>query len=241
MNDSRINLVHEGIKKRFVEFDSLKEEMDKFLESIDRTLSNKQADFSHQKHIHQQQTIERKGINERLQKQISDLSLKESSKQQQVTDAMKTLKENEEKVIKDDQERIELQDAVKQVEAEIKRLNQEAIKIQDELKSSNEAFDERMQSHLEVELVYGLFTGMRIEPLDDDEIKLSFFNLDPNDLERNFSVVVNVGGEKYQIGETNPALSREFLENAQLELNQHGRLSRFLKQVWSQFDSLVSS
>ncbi|KAI5962894.1 hypothetical protein KGF57_001333 [Candida theae] len=238
--ENKIDSACEGLQNRFMEFDSLKVELDQFLEGLDNALTNKQADFSHQKHVHQQQTIERKGVNDQLRKQISNLSSKETSKQQQVTDAMRSLKENEEKVVKDNQERNQLQEAVKEVEDEIKKLNQQAAKIHDELRSSNEAFEERMQSHLEVELVYGLFTGLRIEPIDDTQIKLGFFNLDPNNLERNFSVVVDVAGENYQIGETNPPLSREFLENAQLELNRHGRLSRFLKQVWSQFDLLAS-
>lgn len=240
MNDNRIQLAREGIQNKLNEYDALKVEMAKFLVIVDKTLSEKQAKFSHEAHIHRQQTIEQKSTNEELRRQLDALSSKESSVQQKANAVMKKLKENEAVVYKDCQETIELREKRSQINAQIEKLNEEKERVQVELESSFDAYDQRMQSHLNLALVYGLFSGMRIEPVNDDQIKLSFFNLDPNNLERNFSVVMNLGGEDYQIEETSPQLPRDFLENAQMELNQHRRLSRFLQQVWSQFDSLVS-
>lgn len=240
MNDNRIQLAREGIQNKLNEYDALKVEMAKFLVIVDKTLSEKQAKFSHEAHIHRQQTIEQKSTNEELRRQLDALSSKESSVQQKANAVMKKLKENEAVVYKDCQETIELREKRSQINAQIEKLNEEKERVQVELESSFDAYDQRMQSHLNLALVYGLFSGLRIEPVNDDQIKLSFFNLDPNNLERNFSVVMNLGGEDYQIEETSPQLPRDFLENAQKELNQHRRLSRFLQQVWSQFDSLVS-
>lgn len=240
MNDNRIQLAREGIQNKLNEYDALKVEMAKFLVIVDKTLSEKQAKFSHEAHIHRQQTIEQKSANEELRRQLDALSSKESSVQQKANTVMKKLKENEAVVYKDCQETIELREKRSQINAQIEKLNEEKERVQVELESSFDAYDQRMQSHLNLALVYGLFSGLRIEPVNDDQIKLSFFNLDPNNLERNFSVVMNLGGEDYQIEETSPQLPRDFLENAQKELNQHRRLSRFLQQVWSQFDSLVS-
>ncbi|CCG23458.1 hypothetical protein CORT_0D06210 [Candida orthopsilosis Co 90-125] len=240
MNDNRIQLAREGIQNKLNEYDALKVEMAKFLVIVDKTLSEKQAKFSQEAHIHRQQTIEQKSTNEELRRQLDALSPKESSVQQKANAVMKKLKENEAVVYKDCQETIELREKRSQINAQIEKLNEEKERVQVELESSFDAYDQRMQSHLNSALVYGLFSGMRIEPVNDDQIKLSFFNLDPNNLERNFSVVMNLGGEDYQIEETSPQLPRDFLENAQKELNQHRRLSRFLQQVWSQFDSLVS-
>lgn len=240
MNDNRIQLAREGIQNKLNEYDALKVEMAKFLVIVDKTLSEKQAKFSHEAHIHRQQTIEQKSANEELRRQLDALSSKESSVQQKANTVMKKLKENEAVVYKDCQETIELREKRSQINAQIEKLNEEKERVQVELESSFDAYDQRMQSHLNLALVYGLFSGLRIEPVNDDQIKLSFFNLDPNNLERNFSIVMNLGGEGYQIEETSPQLPRDFLENAQMELNQHRRLSRFLQQVWSQFDSLVS-
>ncbi|KAI5969902.1 SPC25 [Candida margitis] len=241
MNDSRTQLPYDGFKRKLTEFDALKVEMDKFLEDIDQKLTNKQAEFSHEAHIHKQITSELKSIDDDSRKKVSSLSAKELSVKQRLDEAMANLEIQGTKVRELEQDKNEFLETKKQLEAEIKRLNELIDRNRDELRSSDDAFEQRLQSCIGEALKYELFSGMRLEPLDNNQIQFIFFNLDPNDPDRKFSVVVDVGGESFLVGETLPQLSREFLDNAQLELNQHQQLARFLKQVWSQFNSLVSS
>ena len=130
MNDNRIQLAREGIQNKLNEYDALKVEMAKFLVIVDKTLSEKQAKFSHEAHIHRQQTIEQKSANEELRRQLDALSSKESSVQQKANAVMKKLKENEAVVYKDCQETIELREKRSQINAQIEKLNEEKERVQ---------------------------------------------------------------------------------------------------------------
>ncbi|KAK7676608.1 hypothetical protein QCA50_020422 [Cerrena zonata] len=81
-------------------------------------------------------------------------------------------------------------------------------------------------------------TQCAIEGIDKDKILIRFTHIDPSDLHREFSFVMDVSGKTYKVPTTSP-----FLPNLPIlldELNESRDIYSFIKQVRQAFEELVT-
>jgi len=76
-----------------------------------------------------------------------------------------------------------------------------------------------------------------IEGIADDQILIRFTHIDPSDLDREFSVVIDVSSRTYKVPTSTPFLPT--LPILVDELNRTRDLYNFIKQVWEAFDELT--
>jgi len=76
-----------------------------------------------------------------------------------------------------------------------------------------------------------------IEGIADDQILVRFTHIDPSDLDREFSVVIDVSNKTYKVPTSTPFLPT--LPILVDELNRTRDLYNFIKQVWEAFDELT--
>jgi len=76
-----------------------------------------------------------------------------------------------------------------------------------------------------------------IEGIADDQTLVRFTHIDPSDLDREFSLVIDVSNKTYKV-----PISTPFLPTLPIlvdELNRTRDLYNFIKQVWQAFDELT--
>ncbi|KAK7688032.1 hypothetical protein QCA50_008402 [Cerrena zonata] len=81
-------------------------------------------------------------------------------------------------------------------------------------------------------------TQCAIEGIDKDKILIRFTHIDPSDLHREFSFVIDVSAKTYKVPTTSP-----FLPNLPIlldELNESRDIYSFIKQVRQAFEELVT-
>ncbi|KAF9648531.1 hypothetical protein BDM02DRAFT_2240921 [Thelephora ganbajun] len=76
-----------------------------------------------------------------------------------------------------------------------------------------------------------------IEGIADDQILVRFTHIDPSDLDREFSLVIDVSSKTYKVPTSTPFLPT--LPILVDELNRTRDLYNFIKQVWEAFDELT--
>jgi len=76
-----------------------------------------------------------------------------------------------------------------------------------------------------------------IEGIADDQILIRFTHIDPTDLDREFSLVIDVSSKTYKVPTSTPFLPT--LPILVDELNRTRDLYNFIKQVWGAFDELT--
>jgi len=240
MSDNRIQIIYEGIKRKINEYDALKADMDKFLVDIDKRLSEKQAQFSQEQHNHKKLSLEIESINGGLRKDLTSLSQERLALQRKIDDSITKLESLQSMVSSMLQEKNRLLQLKEEANAEFERLSVSLERRKEALNSSEDAYEERMMGFLGDAVKMELFSGLRLEPVGENRLQFIFFNLDPNDFDRKFSIIVNVEGVNYSVEETLPLLSLDFVDKALLELNQDQQLASFLRKVENQFKLLIS-
>lgn len=80
---------------------------------------------------------------------------------------------------------------------------------------------------------YEAYMGLKVEAVANDHLKFRFSNINANSVDEEVYCQLYVGGIDYKVGESSPALSAEQTRSIEADLNQHGEIILFLKQIRS--------
>lgn len=78
---------------------------------------------------------------------------------------------------------------------------------------------------------YEAYMGLKVEAVANDHLMFKFSNINSNSVDEEVYCHLHVGGEEYKVGELFPALSAEQTRSIEADLNEHGEIILFLKQV----------
>ncbi|ORX48296.1 hypothetical protein DM01DRAFT_1338766 [Hesseltinella vesiculosa] len=81
------------------------------------------------------------------------------------------------------------------------------------------------------------YTGLALEPLKNNQLKLTFTLIDPKELDRAFTLVLDMSNDKYAVPKCEPQIPN--LAQMVQDLNQHGNPSLFTIQARQAFSRLV--
>lgn len=222
-----------------IAFDNLKIEMNELAVDLDQQLSDKQSLILQQKQDHKQKVNDLTNQEYKLKLQAKSLKEKENATRDKLNLAMRSLEQQKLKVEDLVKKKQSLVDTKQDLESQIKQLETAIDQGTRELNKSNDNMLLQMNKNL-VELnKYEIYTGLKIEVQSNELMCFKFFNLDPNDYDREFAITLNIGGSTYSIENTSPKLSDETVEQIQGKLNQGRQLSKFLKEVRTLFKDFV--
>lgn len=127
----------------------------------------------------------------------------------------------------------------KSLEKSVAELQEKANKRREELSKLRLNQEKQAEINLPEILVYENLLGFKIEGLKDDILKLVFKNIDSNDPQRQFFLVLNVSEHLYKIEETTPVLSESEQSSLLEEFNSSRDFTKFLKNTRASFKKLI--
>ncbi|KAI5957112.1 SPC25 [Candida jiufengensis] len=239
MSQSKIDQVFGSFQKQTNEFETLKLTMEEFVNDIDLKLSNKQSIYLNQQQQHKQQIQELNQITKNLQSEIRKLDEKESQTTIKLNEALHNLESSNLKIEELQSQKQNLINKKTQQETLITSLKQQIIQGQSQLTKTTKDFEHQFQLNLIELSKYELYTGLKIKPKSINEILFSFFNLNPENNENEYSILLGIDDDLYKVLKTEPSLPNDKVDELCDELNKHQRLIRFLKGIRNLFKSYI--
>lgn len=127
----------------------------------------------------------------------------------------------------------------KSLEKSVAELQEKVNHRREELSNLKLNQEKQAEINLPEILVYENLLGFKIEGLKDDILKLVFKNIDSNDPQRQFFLVLNVSDHLYKIEETTPSLPETDLNTLLEEFNSSRDFTKFLKNTRNSFKKLI--
>lgn len=124
-----------------------------------------------------------------------------------------------------------LQNDINEAKFDMERLERSYSEVQKTMSIQN-------KKDLEDLAKYETYTGLQVEAVANDHLKIKFTNINVNNGDDEVYCHLYVGGEDYKIGKSFPALSAEQTKLIEEDLNRHGEIMLFLKQVRNKLRSL---
>lgn len=118
----------------------------------------------------------------------------------------------------------ELQSEIDEMKFDIERLERSFNEKQESMSIQNKNDFEELSR-------YEAYTGLKVEAVANDHLRFRFFNINPNNAIDEVYCHLYVGGEDYKVGESHPPLSAEQTLQIEADLNRHGEIMLFLKQI----------
>lgn len=220
------------------EFDLLRVQMRDFQSKLEHKLNAKRVRLMADSQDFELRISELRAQENRLLDQISLLRTKEEKTKENLDRSVHVLESQKEKVD-------ELQSKQAELAAVKEDLQGQVTTLTAQIRSSHEEFD-AIQKSLAAQvkrdypelLKFESYLGLRIIAVSLDLIRFVFTNIDVNDLEREFSIELDVSQDEYRVGTSQPDIGKDASDRLQTEFNQHGELVRFLKSARNIFKKM---
>ncbi|RCK62245.1 putative kinetochore protein SPC25 [Candida viswanathii] len=231
-------------------YERFKHEVDSYealIPEMNEMTLNAGHEFSRKQSLIQQQAEDNKlKLNELINQEVK---LKEE---------LQLLKEREKETRHRLEEKLLSLEQQKQVFESLASKKQELANVKDELESRilqlSASIKENMQllnrssDYIMVQIEkslkelakYEAYMGLRIKVEDPTTMSFRFFNLDPNDYDREFALDLDISGNEYKIANTSPRMADQAVVKLERELNESKQLARFLKQARNVFKDFVA-
>lgn len=218
-------------KSPFEDFDDLKAQIDAFSAHFDRFILEKKTSVhnSKQRHINRINELQRN-----IQKLRDDIATHRIQRDKMAETIAATLLDLQAKQVKVDglSAQLEsLQQTQRVLDREIADMRADVLKLQAALDYAKSDLNLQTERDNEELTKFEMYLGLRIVAVDVDLLKFKFMNVDANDIDREVSCELYVGDDEYKLGRTVPVLPAEQTASAIAELNRHGEILRFLKEM----------
>lgn len=120
--------------------------------------------------------------------------------------------------------KLELQREIDEARFDVERLERSYSEVKKNMSVQNRKDFEELTK-------YEAYMGLQVEAVANDHLKFRFSNINANSVDEEVYCHLYVGGEDYKVGESSPVLSAEQTRSIEADLNQHGEIILFLKQV----------
>lgn len=204
-------------------------------------------EFSHkQSLIHQHAEENKLKLNElinqeiKLKEELNLLKEKEKDTRTRLEERMQSL-EQQKQVFEDlAKKKQELIHDKEELVSRIEQLNSSIHERKSELDQSNDNILLQLSKNSTELAKYEAYTGLRINAKSPENTSFKFFNLDPNDYDREFVVDLDISGNNYEITSTEPRLNDDKVSELQSTLNESKQLGKFLKDIRNEFKGFIA-
>lgn len=214
------------------EFNLLKNDLESFSNAFKAMVTNKKHQIIDDKTNFNIKLNDLKSEQVKLSSQINQMKNQKIQVLEQIEQNFNNLDTRKSQI---DQLRIEEQNLIEKkakLDAELNDINNQINQLNDKIQNLVENLDNQVvQDDIEI-VKYEKYLGLNIEVLHEKKIRFKFHNLDPNNIDKQFWIDLNIGDE-FTISDTFPALSESELKAVIDELNREQKFGKFLKQIRS--------
>lgn len=218
-------------RRNFDEFSKIKDDMQKVSVQFEDFLSSKSMALHKAKQQHNALIRELAQQKKKLQDEKN--SIKAANEQNENTKAgnLQALKHKQQKVDELLEELLDLRESKMDIQTEIDEVKFDIERLERSFNEVQENMSIQNKNDLEELSRYEAYTGLKVEAVANDHLRFRFSNINPNDANEEVYCHLYVGGEDYKVGESHPPLSAEQTLQIEADLNRHGEIMLFLKQI----------
>jgi len=125
------------------------------------------------------------------------------------------------------------------LEESVMNLQEKVNKRKEELNTLKLNQEKQAEINLPETMIYEQLLGFKIEGMKDDVLKFVFKNIDSNDPEKLFIIILDVSEHLYKVNETNPSIPNIELNEILNNFNESRDLTKFLKNIRIAFKKLT--
>lgn len=240
MSMSTADRAYERFKNEVTAYEALIPQMNEMSLDVEQEFSHKQSLI--QQHAEDNKLKLNELINQeiKLKEELDLLKEKEKETRARLEQRMESLEQQKHVFQELANKKQELVQDKEQLESRIEQLNLSIKERKLKLDKSNDNIMIQLSKN-SVELAkYEAYTGLRINPKSPESMSFKFFNLDPNDYDREFIVDLDISGTNYEITNTEPHLEDDKVKELETMLNESKQLGKFLKNIRNEFKGFIA-
>ncbi|CAI5755842.1 unnamed protein product [Candida verbasci] len=231
---------YERLQENIKLFEKLKIDMIDFQSDIDTKLNKKQQETQSTIYKYQQEVNQIQLEKQNRTNQVNELTEKRDALKSKLREKLSKLETQKLQCDELITKKHELIKTKNQIEIEIQQVTEE-IRVKDDefLKSSQQMYQQMDQNEQELDKVQ-TYMGARIQVINDDSFAFIFKNLEIENLDNEYEVVIKVG-DSYNIESTDPELNKNDIKKVENDLNSHLQLIKALKEIRTLFKKLATA
>lgn len=223
----------------FEDFVLLKEQMQELSTDFQKWASKTSSLVHHAKQEHNPRMRELTQKKNKLAIERAALLLKLRQHEETEETSKKSLKDKREMIVSLTDQLHKAENTKKELQIQIKEAREETEALEKSYEEIKKNIAMRNEDGLDVLSRYETYLGFRVEAVAEDHLMFRFFNIDVNDLDREVSCNLFVGGEDYKVGLSVPKLTAEQTQLIEADLNEHGDIILFLKHIRTILKNLI--
>lgn len=221
------------------EFFELQKDLERFNQKINGVITEKRKQIINDKQQHHLRINELKSNESKLNQQIQSLLERRQQVEQTVTHNVQDLEQQQAKLLELNAKQQELQAQTRQLEQEIDQVNSQIDKYNKDI----EVFTSNLQAQNSKDdqevLKFERYLGLKIEVIKYDLIRFIFINIDPNNIDKEFWVEIDLGNSDFNISNTSPTLEETEVSEILAEFNEKQEFGKFLKLMRTLFKNKI--
>lgn len=217
------------------EFQQLEAQMKVFLLTLDREINQKKSKALDDKNDYVIRINNLKTEEQNLEETIATLQLKEKKTKESLQTSIESLGQQRTKVDGLSKKQDELIEHKNELQAHITELTQQIEASNKEFNQIEKNLTNQVRKDNPDLIKFERYLGLRVEALSLDSLKFIFINVDQNNIDKEYSIEVDVSSDLYKVGKSDPDLGEHVVKELEDEFNEHKELVRFLKSVRNLF------
>lgn len=221
------------------EFFELQKELERFNQKINGVITDKRKQIINDKQQHHLRINELKSNESKLNQQIQSLIDRRQQLQSTITHNIEELQQQQLKLqeLNDKQQSLNVQK--QHLDEEIEQLASKIAKYHQDIKTStNNLQAQTSKDDIEV-TKFERYLGLKIDVIKSDCIRFIFINIDPNNIDKEFWVEIDLSDNDFKISNTFPELDSAELSKIMTEFNNSQEFAKFLKLIRNLFKNKI--
>ncbi|KAL6454598.1 SPC25 Probable kinetochore protein SPC25 [Candida maltosa Xu316] len=203
-------------------------------------LSKKEVLLRQQEQEHKQEVENLNNQKVQLDDRLDSLKQNKEVTKTKLNEALSSLSQQKSNINELVDRKDELNKIGSELESDIAKLNKAISEGMQELTKSNDNMSSQIDQTLPELQKYEKYTGLKISAITSQLICFIFFNLDPNNYDREFKIELDLSGSEIKVEKSDPELSEDKVKVLTDEFNKTKNLGRFLKEIRNLFKDFVS-
>lgn len=221
------------------EFFELQKDLERFNQKINGVITEKRKQIINDKQQHHLRINELKSNESKLNQQIQSLLERRQQVEQTVTHNVQDLEQQQAKLLELNAKQQELQAQTRQLEQEIDQVNSQIDKYNKDIEVSTSNLQAQNSKDDQEVLKFERYLGLKIEVIKYDLIRFIFINIDPNNIDKEFWVEIDLGNSDFNISNTSPTLEETEVSEILAEFNEKQEFGKFLKLMRTLFKNKI--
>lgn len=221
------------IRSPLTDFSDVKQEMEVFSNAFQQFILDRKNTILISRQQHKLKERELESRIRKVSEDIDQAAVKGEKTKNLIAISLQDLKSKQSKVdvlASQVQSRTEMK---RSLNTDIEYLRKEVGELESGVRDTKLTLSEQVSRDNEELTKFEMHLGMKIESIEIDILRFKFVNISPTDIDREVWCELLLNEENYRIGLTYPSLPQQTVLKIELDLNTHGKIIVFLKEMRS--------